>query len=476
MYSIKSLVCIVLVVVLLLTIPVQVMASNYSSQVEWQILKMVNWERAKEGLPKLQMDSILRDIAREHSKDMGDNNFFDHISPTTGSPTDRISAEGIYFYSEAENIAWNTSGSAYDTMYHPDWGWMSSLAGHREIILNKDFNYIGIGVYLASNNRYYYTQVFIESDVIPSFILDPMDENVFRLSGANRYATAVEISKSGWTEADTIVLARGDDYADALAGVPLAFHLNAPILLSPTASLHGVTEAEINRLGANRAILLGGTAAISNNVKEELEAKGLLVERIAGSNRYDTAARIAQRLSAEGAAFDTAFIAVGTNFADALAASSYAAIRGEPILLTETNSLPGATSDAISNLGITNSYVCGGTAAVSSNVFAQLPGAERISGPNRYATALALANTFLPHGAQHVGIATGLNFPDAIAGGVWAANYNTGILLVDGSKNEPSSEVQTFISIQGISGVTLFGGSGAISNAMEEWFDNNLND
>lgn len=297
-----------------------------------------------------------------------------------------------------------------------------------------------------------------------------------RLFGDNRYETAVAISQDGWDNANTVVLARGDSYADALAGVPLAYHLNAPILLTPTNSLNSATAAEILRLNADKVLLLGGTAAISDNVKLQLESMGLSVERLAGENRFETAVLIAQRLSQEGASFDTAFIAVGTNFADALAASSYAAIRGEPILLTSTNQLPTSTYAALTSLGITNTYVCGGTAAVSDTVFYQLPNPTRLYGDNRYETGLALAEEFLPNTAAHIGTATGRNFPDAIAGGVWAAKYNTGILLVDGQGNAPSPALQSFIDSNNITAVTFFGGSGVVSSDMQAWFETNLGD
>ncbi len=298
---------------------------------------------------------------------------------------------------------------------------------------------------------------------------------VLRHFGDNRYETAVEISKDVWVSADTILLARGDDYADALAGVPLAYQLDAPILLTPTASLHGATKTEIERLGAGQIILLGGTAAISDAVKGELEASGFTVDRIAGENRYETAVEIAKRLE-ERVDFNTAFIAVGTNYADALAASSYAAIRGEPILLVEKNQIPGATEDTLGKLEIENTYVCGGTAAISNDVLNELPNPTRIFGANRYATALALAEKFLPEGAIRVGIATGRNYPDAIAGGVWSAKNNTGTLLVDGRSGKPDEAIEDLLQEKGIKGVTLFGGTSAISSEMEDWFEVNLSD
>ena len=74
----------------------------------------------------------------------------------------------------------------------------------------------------------------------------------------------------------------------------------------------------------------------------------------------------------------------------------------------------------------------------------------------------------------HVGIATGLNFPDAIAGGVWAAKHNTGILLVDGSKSEPGALVEKSLEDKGITAATFFGGPSAVSSEMADWLEANL--
>lgn len=298
---------------------------------------------------------------------------------------------------------------------------------------------------------------------------------VERIAGSNRYGTAIEISKRGWPQgAGTVILARSDDYADALAGVPLAYQLNAPILLTRTNALTSSTKEEIIRLGTNRVIILGGTGAVSDAVFQELVAMGLNVERISGSGRYDTAAEIAREM-AKGGPIDTAFIAVGTNFADALSSSSYAAKAGCPILLVQTTRIPAATETVLSELGITKTNVIGGDGVINGTVFSLLPGAERIAGSNRYSTAIALAEKFLPAATKQVYIATGLDFPDAIAGGVLAAKYNSGVLLVRGDLSAPNQTVQDFLLTKGIVSAGIFGGTGAVTAELEQWFRDNLN-
>ncbi len=295
-----------------------------------------------------------------------------------------------------------------------------------------------------------------------------------RIAGSNRYGTAIEISKQGWPKgAGTVILARGDDYADALAGVPLAYQLDAPILLTRTNVLTGSTKEEIIRLGTNKVIILGGTGAVSDAVAQELVAMGLIVERISGSGRYGTAAEIAREM-AKGGPINTAFIAVGTNFADALSSSSYAAGTGRPILLVQTTRIPASTETVLLELGITKTYVIGGDGVIDETVFNLLPGAKRISGSNRYSTAIALAEEFLPAGTKQAFIATGLDFPDAVAGGVLAAKHSSGVLLVRGDLPAPNQAVQDFLQTKGIAFASVFGGPGAVSTSLEQWLKDNL--
>ena len=95
--------------------------------------------------------------------------------------------------------------------------------------------------------------------------------------------------------ADTVVLASGLNYADALAGVPLANKINAPLLLTSDKDLNASTLAEIGRLGAKKVIILGGEGAVSEKVEKKLQAEALKTERIFGKTRYSTAAYLWHR-------------------------------------------------------------------------------------------------------------------------------------------------------------------------------------
>ncbi|QFT90764.1 N-acetylmuramoyl-L-alanine amidase LytC precursor [Bacillus sp. THAF10] len=275
-----------------------------------------------------------------------------------------------------------------------------------------------------------------------------------RISGDSRYSTAVKISHKGWKSAEVVVLARGNSFPDALAGGPLAYTHHAPILLTPQNSLHTETKKEIQRLGAKKAIILGGTAAISSNVATELEQMGIKVDRIAGSNRYDTAAKIAQQLKSS-----QVFVVNGSNFPDALAVVPYAAKNGIPILLTKSTSLPSETNQAVK--GKSKTTIIGGTSAVSDAVKKNLPNASRISGKDRYETAHRVI-TNLPMPNETIYVATGKQFADALAGSVLAAKQGASIHLTDPT-NVPHIVRQT-ITTQGYSDILVFGGESAVSS------------
>ncbi|KIL49824.1 S8 family serine peptidase [Jeotgalibacillus soli] len=283
-----------------------------------------------------------------------------------------------------------------------------------------------------------------------------------RIFGADRYSTAVELSKTEWVAAHTVVLARGSEFPDALAGAPLAYKEKAPILLTREGALSAQTRDEILRLGATKVILLGGPGAISENVRAELEWMDIEVERIGGADRYETAALIAKKLNSS-----KAFIAFGGNFPDALAVAPYAAKNGIPILLTRSTALPSYTTAALN--GKTSTIVVGSTGVVNNSVFNRLPNPVRYGGATRYDTAKAIAEN-LSAGTDTALIATGENFPDALAGSVIAARNNGTMLLVQNTV----MPAQTKSLITRYKGFTVIGGEGLIGNGIRQQLEDVL--
>ncbi len=299
--------------------------------------------------------------------------------------------------------------------------------------------------------------------------LPAIDTKISRLSGSDRVATALKISESGWKKAKNVVLAYAMNYPDALAGAPLAYALDAPILLTANKdTLEASVLAELDRLGAKNVYILGGTAAVNNKIASAIKAKGMSVERISGDSRYETAVAIAEKLvDVSGKKPKEIFVVSGVNFPDALAISSIAALKKCPILFAPaTGSLDKATANFITGSKCKNVVLLGGTAAVSDGVKVGIKGlgvdVERVSGSDRYATALAIYKKYdKVFKGDGVAIATGANFPDALAGGAYAAKKGIPVILVGSSI---SGEMKKYVQSKDCDSAIVFGGVNAVSD------------
>ena len=302
---------------------------------------------------------------------------------------------------------------------------------------------------------------------------------VRRLAGVSRVATAIEVSRASHPDdgaVATAVLARADGYADALAGATLATRVAGPLLLNPTDGLDGDVAAELTRLDVEEAILLGGTSALSDRVAEDLVAMGISVDRVAGDSRFATAGAVADRI--DGA---HAFLVEGANadpgrgWPDAVSASALAAFRGDPVLLATRDELPVATAEALIRNGIGAVTIVGGTAAIGDSVAAALAdlgiAVERLAGPSRFATSGEVAALAEQRGADgnRVWLATGGNFPDALAAGPAAAADGGVLLLVDRATLDGAPAVGEWLDGHpDLSQVTLVGGPAAISSQVAD--------
>ena len=286
-----------------------------------------------------------------------------------------------------------------------------------------------------------------------------------RLEGEDRYATAVRIASDGRESqgAPAAVLARGDHHADALAGVPLAYHLDGPLLLTEPSALTEVTAAALQDLvqQGGTVHLLGGDAAISAVVADQVRALGFSIERHAGPTRYDTAAAVSNQLPT----YTSAVVASGTSFPDALAAASPAALHGQPILLTDRDDLPTATRRAIA--GLESVTVLGGQAAVTDEVVAavdEVTGSVRqIAGADRFGTAVKILQTY-GLDTNIMGLASGRDFPDALVGALDSARHGAGLLLT----NERRLPGITHEALAGMSPAALrvYGGPAAVDTGV----------
>ncbi|MBN2248059.1 MAG: cell wall-binding repeat-containing protein [Coriobacteriia bacterium] len=266
---------------------------------------------------------------------------------------------------------------------------------------------------------------------------------VARLAGPDRVATAIAVSRQAFPEgARAVVIATQADFPDALAGAPLAAAVNGPILLTSPHGLHDDVAAEIRRLGVKHAIILGGTAAISPAVEDDLRRTAGIttIERIGGRDRYVTGLLIARRMREHGRIVKTALVVSGRAWPDAVSAAPLASANGWPVVLADGDRLPPTSAMLLAEYGIERTIIAGGPAAVGSGVLREVPGATRVGGADRYETSAALAAYAHEHGILpgRVIVATGRDFPDALAAGVLGGRSRAPVLLV-GSGAIPES-------------------------------------
>lgn len=306
---------------------------------------------------------------------------------------------------------------------------------------------------------------------------------VARVAGPDRVTTAIEASRDAFRDgASAVIIATARDWPDALGGAALTGLLGAPMLLTEPGHLPEVVAEEIERLGASEVVILGGTGAVSAAVGEELaDVPGVeSVDRIAGADRYETAEAIAARVAGELAhqeiELDTAFVATGEAFPDALAASPIASLYAFPIFLVPPQAeRHQGLVDRMRAAGVDQAFVLGGTGAVPATLERMLEtslgaeSVERLAGDSRYTTAVEVAEFGIdrlgltPDG---VAVATGQDFPDALAAGPMQARETSILLLTHTAYlDEP---VGAYLRSQApdIAQARVVGGVGAVSEAV----------
>lgn len=276
--------------------------------------------------------------------------------------------------------------------------------------------------------------------------------NVSRIAGNDSWDTAAAISKKTFSSSSTAVLARGDDFADAMSATGLAGALEggkgAPILLTDRNSLSKATLDELRRLGVKTVYLIGGEVAIKKKVADDLTSAKFEVKRIAGNESYDTSVLCAKEiLKLDPKATSKAIVAYSQNFQDALSISSFAYKYHVPIFLQtygKDSSQRELTKEATSLLkdtwGKATIYVPGGDGAVATSTVEGVFGSGRVVrkfGNTGYDTSNELATYFVKEGllsTDTVVFASGAPAPkgvDALAGAAIAGRSSAPVILLN---------------------------------------------
>jgi putative cell wall-binding protein len=301
------------------------------------------------------------------------------------------------------------------------------------------------------------------------------------IAGADRIETAILASKKAFPQgAPVVVVATAYNWPDALGGSALAGAYGGPILLTPKDKLPDAVRDEVVRLKAAKVFVLGGTASVSKAVADALDAlPGVTVKRLGGRDRYETARLVAgeavAKLKGTGAWSGTAFVATGAKFPDALGASPLAAAKGWPIFLLDPRAgADDALVSAMKAAGVTRALVLGDDKAVpeaARRAIASKVGCatERISGADRYETAAKVAAYGVAQAGlsfDRVALATGENFPDALAGGVLQGKDGSVLLLTPTKKLASATASALSANKAAIHEVRFLGGPTAVSDAV----------
>jgi putative cell wall-binding protein len=281
---------------------------------------------------------------------------------------------------------------------------------------------------------------------------------VTRISGATRFDTAIAASQDQFTAAGSakaVVLARADTYPDALSGGPLAAKVGGPLLLTSSTSLPASVQAELIRVlpKGGTVYVLGGTSAINVSVETTITGLGFVVQRLAGADRFATAVAVAGAMGNP----TTVFEATGLNFPDALAGGPAAIKSGGVILLTNGSTQSTATAAYLAAHTGGKHYALGGPAAAADKT------ATPPVGSDRYGTAAGVAGTFFPT-ATSVGLATGTDFPDALAAGPDLAAKGAPLMLVAPTGALPGGTTAALLALSTtVKSAELFGGTASVS-------------
>ncbi|AXH96697.1 cell wall-binding repeat-containing protein [Ornithinimicrobium avium] len=250
---------------------------------------------------------------------------------------------------------------------------------------------------------------------------------VERVGGENRYGTAALLAEE-YASPDVVFVASGQSYADALSAAARAGSVDSPVLLTRSTSLPRETALALQVLDAASVVVVGGPAAVSASVYDEVDALtgDVPISRLMGDDRYGTAAAISGQFDAAS----TVFVASGLDYPDALAAAARAGDTESPVLLVRQDRVPAATVAELTRLAPEQIVLMGGTTAVSEAVQESLGAygtVTRVGGDDRYETAALLAESI--DTSARVFVASGRGFADALSGAAVAGRDGAPMLL-----------------------------------------------
>ncbi len=297
-----------------------------------------------------------------------------------------------------------------------------------------------------------------------------------RLSGNTAIGTMKAVVNEAWGQDSSYkaIVVTNKGYQDALSASGLAGVLSCPILMTSPTSLTDATAEYIAAKRVGKVLVVGGTQAISDDVVNQIEKLGSVksVERVAGNTAVGTANKIYEYGKKQGywSWGSDAIVATAAGFQDALSIAPYAYAKKAPIFLASGK--PGTLTDGTVKLlkagGFTRTIVTGGTEAVAASVDKQVTNPTRLAGNTAYGTCRKIADFCLANGmsAEHVGVATGRSYQDALCGAMLLGRKNSILVLVD-EKNQSNIANVVKANKSALRGCYIFGGTQAVSTKVE---------
>lgn len=285
------------------------------------------------------------------------------------------------------------------------------------------------------------------------------EKGIERIAGDTRFETSMAIAdkfkeKLGVEKFDNIVIANGENFADALSATYLAKVKHAPILIVNKSSAKDISAYVKKNASENANVyIIGGEDVVSKEIADMMPGKK---HRLEGETRFETNLKV---LKAAGVQGEDIALCNAYNFADALSASA----AGKPIMLVG-NKLSDAQTAYLKTLNSKKFYLIGGSDVVSKNVentVSKLGKAERLEGADRFATSRIVAEKFFAGEHRKAYLTYGLNFPDGLCAGVLCTVDNSPLLLVS---NTNMTEAGAYIKKAKVQKCFVLGGADLISN------------
>lgn len=345
---------------------------------------------------------------------------------------------------------------------------ISKNPAHADLFENNSMQKIVINTKVEKENPSSTAKIISRTSKTRKKYENTIKNKVTRLSGRNRIETANRISSQYFSKADNVVLVSAYNLSDSLISPVQAEKFDSPILLSDNNALSDSTLKEIKRLKASKVTIIGGENSISKNIEKTLNENNLSVNRISGSDRYETSVKLAENLYKDNKYSDI-FIVDGTNISDGLSVANLSTKLKAPVLLTKPESIGNSAADFISKNKIKKVHIVGGTDSVSLNIENKLKNfnVDRISGSDRYETSKKVAKIAYPAlGSLH--LASGKNGIDALVCGAIISKTSSPMVLV----NDSDSSFSQWCRDQKINEINIIGGVSSISDTFAEKLKN----